>query len=107
MHKKGQTSFEFIFILAAVIVLVLIIFASFPSENAEIVALGIVKSNLDTYLLQNNYVGKYSLESNINNMNIDINIIFNPRFNLGDYNKVLEDKIKENMYFDNVNINWR
>lgn len=107
MNKKGQTSFEFIFILAAVIVLVLIIFASFPKENTEIVALGMIKSNLDSYLLQNNYVGKYSLESNINDKNIDINIIFNQEFDLKDYNFVLENKIKDNMYFENVNINWR
>lgn len=102
MNKKGQTSFEFIFILAAVIVLVLVIFASFPKDNVEIVALGLMKSNLDSYLMQNNYVGKYSLESNINDNNITINIKFNNEFDLKDYNIVLADKIKQNLNFDNV-----
>ncbi len=105
MSKKGQTSFEFLFVLAVVVVLVIIIFASYPKENVEIVALGITKSNLDTYLMQNNYSGKYNLESNINDSNIDINIIFIPGIDLGNYEEVLENKIKQNLNFEYVNIN--
>lgn len=107
MNKKGQTSFEFIFILVIVILLVVVVFASFPKNNSEIVALGIVKSNLGGYLMQNNYTGNYNLESNIKDSNIDISIIFSQDFDLKDYNKILINKIKENLNFENVKIDWR
>ncbi len=72
MNFKGQASFEFLFILGVVLVLIIVSLYGVFKENKEISALGVVKTNIDSYLLKNNLNVDYKLETNINDSNIII-----------------------------------
>lgn len=111
MNFKGQSSFEFLLVIIAVLALITVIFVNLPQNTNEISALGIVKNNLDDFILKSNYIGTYTLESEINDNNISINI----KLDHDNYNKELleksiknaEESIKNTNNFENIYIYYK
>ncbi len=95
LNFKGQASFEFLLVIVVVIVLVVIVFAFAPLDNKEITALGITKNITDEFVLKENYLGKYIIDSKIgeNSSEIDLNIIFNSTYSKTAFS-AYADKIK-------------
>ena len=110
MNFKGQASLELLFVVVVVLSLIVIVFASVPTDTGEIVVLGIAKNNLDLFILQTNYSGNYSLDANIVDKNLDLGITFtNTDFDTVNLDKTIakiENDVKSNGNFENIYISY-
>jgi hypothetical protein len=110
MNFKGQASLELLFVVVVVLSLIVIVFASIPKDTSEIVILGIVKNNVDGFILKTNYTGTFGLDANIIDQNVNVAIIFSNSnydgYELQKYVDKIENDIKTNANFENIYISY-
>lgn len=106
--KKGQASLELLFVVIVVLSLVILVFSNLPKDTNEIMILGIAKNNLDSFVLQTEYSGKYVLDANIADKNLNLNIAFtNTNYNKNALNNTIElmqNELKNKGNFENIYI---
>ena len=96
-------------VIIAVLALSVLIYGALPKDTSEIVALGITKNQLDSFVLKTNYLGDYNLYTVSNNSDLNIIVYFSKPYDavqLSDINKMIVSEVKNASSFENIYISY-